>query len=301
MIGRFSKHAAVYASAPSGSEWRPITEEDFTYTGSYSLTPFGEVYLTSSGTLHFNSEEMLDFCVVGGGGGGGRSSAQTSTSNRAQTGGGAGGGGVVNVFNVSPSADFNVTCAAACNQRTDGNESRVFGGAYDFRAYGGRKGVDGAASNKKSGDGGKGGTITINGTSYNGGSGGGGGSYGPNQVGGAGGTNGANGVNGTTNNASAGTPGNGGGGGGIDCHCFTEEWNTLFGSGGQGGSGNVTQAGADGANYRGNGGGGGSTTYNFTTNQNGGGGGSGVVVVRFHCEPRPVRPTSALFSMFPDV
>lgn len=307
MIGRMSKHAAVYASAPSGSEWRPITEDDFTYTGSYSLTPFGEVYLTTSGTLRFNAPASVDICIVGGGGGGGRSSAQTGTSNRAQTGGGGGGGGVLNVFDEQVGDNYNivVTIGSGVNQRVDGNNSIVANNNKYFYAYGGEKGVDGAASSKACGNGGNGGNIFsayFDAPSL-GGSGGSGGSYGPNQTAKAGGSNGSNGLDGTTNNASAGTPGNGGLGGGVDCHCFTESWNTLFGSGGAGGGGTEVKAGDAGANYRGNGGGGGSTTYNHTTNQNGGGGGSGVVVVRFHCSPRPEPPVGLLggFNMFSEV
>lgn len=301
MIGRMSKHAAIYSASQGETPFRPIVDGDFLYSGSYSISPYGELYLTSDGSLRFSqtfNDYYFDFCIVGGGGGGGDSSATTGTSNRSQTGGGGGGGSVRNVFKyrdpdssrsvIGYAPQFNISVGAGGARATDGGGSYLYADGTTFYSEGGKKGNNGSASSKKSGNGG------------NGGSGGGGGSYGPNQIGGAGGTNGSNGVNGTTNNASAGTPGNGGIGGGIDCHCFQEEWNTLFGSGGQGGSGNVSQAGANGANYRGNGGGGASTTYNNASVTRGGDGGSGIVVVRFHCSPRPEPPVGLLggFNLF---
>lgn len=308
MIGRMSKHAAIYSASQGGeTPFRPIVEGDFTYSGSYSISPYGELYLTSNGGLLFSQtyrDSYFDLCLVGGGGGGGDSSATTGTSNRSQTGGGGGGGAVNNIFKYRDSDEirsvigyapyFDVDLGTGGARGADGESTVVWADGAAFGAGGGYAGKNGSASSKKSGNGGNGGTEEN--VQY--GSGGGGGSYGPNQIGGAGGTNGANGVNGTTNNASAGTPGNGGVGGGIDCHCFNEEWNTLFGSGGQGGSGNVSQNGADGANYRGAGGGGASTTYNNTAVTRGGAGGSGVVVVRFHCDPRPQPATLSAFSLY---
>ena len=318
MIGRFSKHAAIFSATQGGvTPFRPITEGDFVYSGSYSISPYGELYLTSDGNLQFSQtykDSYFDFCIVGGGGGGGNSSATTGTSNRAQTGGGGGGGAVMNIFKYRDSNErrsaigyapyFTVYIGNGGANGANGYGTGVFadGESTRFVSGGGYAGESGSAASKKSGNGGNGGDWHDYRTEQDiqGGSGGGGGSYGPNQVGGAGGTNGSNGANGTTNNASAGTPGTGGIGGGIDCHCFEEEWNTLFGSGGQGGSGNVSQAGANGANYRGNGGGGASTTYNNTSTTRGGTGGRGVVVVRFHCSPRPEPPVGLLggFNMF---
>lgn len=292
--GNSEGKAELWYEYAGGSEWRPITDDDFTYTGEYVFTPFGEIYITTSGVLRFNAPASIDMCIVGGGGGGGRSSAQTSTSRRAQSGGGGGSGGILNVFNepVGNDYDIQITVAAAANQRVDGNDSIVVNNNRYFYAYGGKKGVDGNTSSKKCGDGGNCGNIL---SAYSdapslGGSGGSGGSYGQNQAAQAGGSEGSDGLNGTTYSASLGTPGTGGSGSGINCRCFTEPWNTLFGSGGAGGGGTVNRTGDNGANYRGNGGSGGSTTYNYTSTKDGGKGGSGVVAIRFHCDPRLERP-----------
>lgn len=275
MIGRMSKHAAVY-SHKNRSNIPKVS-----YTGQYNFVDDGTTHwrleLLSSGNLSFDIPVTVDaFLVGGGGGGGGRKGSSSSYS-----GAGGGGGGYCKTWNgisYAENQNITVTIGAGGDGGTTSGTSGSKGGTTAF----GELAVDG-------GNGGGASTSTTGGNGGGGGSGGGGGGA-KDKEGLNGGTAGNDGA--AKNVTSDGVSGRGQVNTGsqtiadtykrMPTYEFYEIDNDAsvpsYGAGGKGGNGNSSSNGANGTANSGNGGNG--ANCNTSTSRSGGKGGSGVVILR---------------------
>jgi len=238
-----------------------FTEDDFTYTGTYSWINDGgsnfRLEFLSSGTFTPKKPIIIDASLIGGGGSGG--------NGLTYSGGAGGAGGYVNhqtSISLSANTGYPIVIGSGGTVGNNGNSTTGF----SYTANGGAKGGSS--------------------TGGNGGSGGAGGSSSTVKTGGNGGSNGSNGTaGGGTAGYGAGTTtydfgdsslplrAGGGGGGGYQ----TGGLGGAGGAGGGGNGGNPNVVGGNGTPNTGGGGGGGGGN-----NKAAGAGGSGILIIRNH-------------------